>query len=401
MRGAAKASFGSPRRSVNPSRGFLPLPSRERRRAAESHSVDCLPPWLTAPRTLSTVADRILLIKLRELGDTLLATPLIRQLRRLHPHARIDVLCQKANRVILENNPHVDATVELPPRASVGDFVRIASHLRHQRYDLIIDAQGLPKTALMARLAGGRTRIGELQRGWRNHLCYTHPYRWHGNEYIARMNLRLLQDSRVDLDDLDLDFPVREAAELEADAFVRDYLRPPVAAIFGICRFGYRAWPAEKTAAIADRLARLGLQPWLVQGPGQEDAAREIASRMRFPAVHAYAMPSFETLRAILERCALFFGNDGGPKHVAVAANIPTVTVYHACQAPLWAPPQTHRHRVVCSRVTADVPKLTRARNGASALAEIPVSEVWSEIAEALRQSPALHPAAGARRMAA
>lgn len=253
----------------------------------------------------------------------------------------------------------------------------------------------------MARIAQGRTRIGELQRGWRNRLCYTHPYRWHGNEYIALMNLRLLQDSRVDLDDLDLDFPVREAAELEADAFFRDYLRPPVAAIFGICRFGYRAWPAEKTATIADRLAKLGLQPWLVHGPGQEDAARRIASRMCAPAVHAYPMPSFETFRAILGRCDLFFGSDGGPKHVAVAANIPTVTLYHACQALLWAAPQTHRHRVVCTRVTAYVPKLTRAGGGASALAEIPVPAVWSEIAEALRQAPALHPTAGARRTAA
>lgn len=381
--------------------GCTPLPWSAERLLAEATSCMRLPSGHPLPAGPSHVADRILIMRLRELGDTLLSTPLIRQVRRLHPFARIDVLCQQANRVILERNLHVNSTIELPRRSPVSDFVRLVSELRQRRYDLIIDAQGLPKTALLARLSGGKKRVGELQRGWRNRLCYTHPYRRHGEEYMARMNLRLLQDSRVDLDDLDLDFPVSPKAESAADAFFRTYLRPPVAAIFGICRFGRRAWPAAKTAAVADRLAKLGLQPWLVHGPGQSDAAAGIASRMHSSALHRYEPQSLETLCAILRRCDLFFGNDGGPKHVAVAANIPTVTIYYARQAALWAPPQTHRHRVVCTRSPGDMPEVAGAFTDATSLADIPEQAAWTEIAQALRQAPVSHPIAETRRFAA
>lgn len=332
------------------------------------------------------MALEILVIRLRELGDTLLTTPVLRQLRRLHPRARIGVLCQTANVCVMEHNPHVDEMIVLPRKASAGEFLRIAARLRQRHYDLVVDVQSLPKTALMARLTCGHQRLGYRKPGWRNRLCYTHPYLEPVGEYSARQHLGLLQDDRVDLDDIGLDFPISDEAASAADAFCRTYLRPPVAAVFGVSRFGYRMWPVKKMAAVADRLARLGMQPWLVYGPGQAEAAHQITSQMRYPALVDYEMPSFATLRAIFGRCALFFGNDGGPKHVAVAAGIPTVTVSQANRAQIWSPPGSPRHRVACTRLTPGVAELTGTYTNTDTLAEIPVDAVWKEIAAALRQ---------------
>ena len=332
------------------------------------------------------MSEKILLIRLRELGDKLLTTPLVRQVRRLHPGAQIDVLCQKANACVFEHNHQIDHTFKLLPRASISEFLAVASELRRRRYDLVVDVQSLPKTAIMARLTGGRERIGYLKRGWRNRLCYTRPYRQHIVEYAARQHLRLLQDDRIDMDDIDLDFPVGPDTSAEADAFCRKYLRPPFAAIFGVCRFGYREWAPEKTAAVADRLAALGIQPWLVYGPGQAKATGEIAARMRHHAVHEYDMPSFATLGAILSRSTLFFGGDGGPKHAAVAAGIPTVTVCRADHASGWAPPNTARHRVVTTRAYPGLAPFVGTFTDATTIAEIPVEAVWKQIAQTLRQ---------------
>lgn len=334
----------------------------------------------------------ILVIRLRELGDTLLTTPVLRQLRRLHPAARIDVLCQGGSRRVLEHNPHIDGTIVLPPRAPATEFLSIAADLRRRRYDLVVDVQSLPKTALLARLVGGRERIGYRKPGWRNRLCYTRPQRQTPGEYAARQHLRLLQDARVDLDDVDLDFEVGPQALDAADEFVRRHLRPPFAAIFGICRFGTRAWPAEKTAAVADKLGALGIQPFLVYGPGQEDAAAGIAARMGHRAVHGYQMPDFPTLRAILGRAEVFFGNDGGPKHAAVAAGIPTVTVCDAMHATGWAPPNDPRHRVAATRTYPGAAPLAGTFTESDALADIPVAAAWHEVTVALRQR-ALAPA--------
>ena len=328
----------------------------------------------------------ILVIRLRELGDTLLTTPLLRQLRRLHPQARISVLCQTANACVMEHNPHVDELIMLPRQASAGEFLRIAARLRQRHYDLVVDAQSRPKTALIARLTGGKQRLGYRKPGWRNRLCYTHPYREPVGEYSARQHLRLLQDDRIDLDDNGLDFPISDEASSAADACCRTYLRPPVAAVFGVSRFGYRMWPVKKMAAVADRLARLGMQPWLVYGPGQAEAAHQIASQMRHPAMVDYEMPSFATLRAVFSQCALFFGNDGGPKHVAVAAGIPTVTVSEAEHAHVWSPPGTPRHRVACTRAKRSESALAGTFTNTDKLAEIPIEAAWKEIAAALRQ---------------
>ena len=345
-------------------------------------------------------AASILVIRLRELGDTLLTTPVLRQLRRLHPRARIDVLCQQGSRAVLAHNPHIDETLLLPPRAPAQAFLAVAAGLRRRDYDLVVDVQSLPKTALVARLTGGRERLGYRKPGWRNRLCYTRPHRQQAGEYAARQHLRLLQDDRVDYDDVALDFAVGPETLDAADRFVRRYLRPPFAAIFGICRFGLRAWPAEKTAAVADRLAAAGIQPWLVYGPGQEEAAGGIAARMRHRAVHGYPMPDFPTLRAILGRAEVFFGNDGGPKHAAVAAGIPTVTVSLAGHATGWAPPNDPRHRVVATRAYPGVAPLAGAFTDADSLADIPVAAAWQEVKSALRQAAGRPAAAPLRRAA-
>jgi len=334
--------------------------------------------------------SQILVIRLRELGDTLQTTPVLRQLRRLHPQAAIDVLCQQSSKAVLEHNRNIDSMFVLPPRASVATFLSIAAGLRRRDYDLIVDVQSLPKTAIMARLIGGRQRLGYRKRGIRNRLCYTQPHRQAYLEYAALQHLRLLQDDRVDYNDLELDFEVSPETLKSAEQFVHRHLRPPFAAIFGISRFSHRTWPVDKTAAIADRLAAAGVQPWLVYGPGQEDAAFRIAEHMRQPAVLNYPMPDFATLRAILGRAELFFGNDGGPKHAAVAAGIATVTVCSAVHGTAWAVPNDLRHRVVATRAYPGVARLAGTFTDADTLAEIPVSAAWQEVKVALQQTAAV-----------
>ena len=154
-------------------------------------------------------AERILVIQLRQLGDTLMSTPVLRELHRLHPQAEIDWLCQGFNACILRHNPHVTQIETLPRGASVGTFVGLAARLRRRRYNLVVDIQSLPKTAALTWFSGARERIS-FRRRWR-HALYTKPYvPSPGFEYSAVARLRLLQDPRVRLDDVSLEFYVGE-----------------------------------------------------------------------------------------------------------------------------------------------------------------------------------------------
>ena len=329
------------------------------------------------------VISKILLIRLRELGDTILVSPLLRQLKRIYPSVKVDVLCQKNNQSLLTHSRHVDKTIVFPRGASASHFLKTAAQLRKQKYDLIIDAQGLPKTAMLSRLIGGKQRVGFYNRGWRNRICYTNPVARPVGEYHAKANLRLIPDSRVDLSDTSLECEVGEDAKDSATQFARKYFVSPVAAIFGVDRYSYRCWPAGKTAVIADRLAELGFQPWLVYGPGQEQDSQRIASLMKRESLWFYEMPSFATLAALFRHCRVCVGNDGGPMHAARAAGIPTVTVYNYEFAMSWAPVFDQKHRVVCTQGPPVIGSNVMITDSTS-LEDIQVDEVWKAVGQVL-----------------
>jgi ADP-heptose:LPS heptosyltransferase len=320
-----------------------------------------------------------LFVQLRELGDTLLATPALRQLARLHPNAEIDVLCQDTNACIFANNPHVAGIGLLNRGTGTAYFVRLAARLHRRRYDMVVDAQGLTKTAVLTRLSGAPLRLG-FHRRWR-HWLYTHPYRICEAEYSAISKLRLLQDDRVDREDLTMEFPVDQDAKRMANAFCRHWFQRPVAAIFGVGRLSYRNWPAEKFAQIGDRLAQCGFQPWLIYGHGQTDDARRISELMRCPPLVDYPALSFPALKEVIAACDLMVANDGGPKHLATLADTPCVTVYSDSRmATYWNPPHRADMRIVTIRGSSMPQGVEGTITDVETLADIPVDAVWGEV---------------------
>ena len=329
---------------------------------------------------------RTLVIQLRELGDTILTTPLFRQLRRIHPQSEIDMVCQRSNRRLVEHHPLISQIFELKRKAGAGEFLAFASKLRQRNYDLIVDAQSLPKTAILARLAAGRRRVG-FRVGWlRDRLCYTHPYRSPPFDFSSRNKLLLLQDDRVDPDDVRLEFYVSDEDKAAAARFREEHFRAPVVAIYGITRFEHRRWPAPKLASIADRLAEQGYQPFLIYGPGEESLARELADQMRCAPLLDYRMPSIPVLKEILTGCELLVGNDGGPKHFANAAGIPTVVVMDGVSAVRWTPRNRPDQRVVRPRVEVPEDYVCGKVLDVASLAEISVDAVWEQIEELARR---------------
>jgi ADP-heptose:LPS heptosyltransferase len=329
---------------------------------------------------------RILVIQLRQLGDTLMSTPLVRQVARLYPGAEIDFLCQGGNACILRNNPHIARIEKLPRGAGPSYFLRLAARLRRRRYDMVIDVQSLPKTALLARLSGAPRRIGfdKRSRSW----LYTDACRVTETEYTVIHRLRLLQDDGVDLGDLGIDFPVDTQTRSEAAEFCQRWLRAPVAAIYGVGQLASRIWPARKFAAIGDRLGECGFQPYLIYGPGELEGARKIAELMRYPAVIDYPMLSFPVLKETIAACELMVTDDGGPKHLATAAETPCVTVFNSpAMATLWNPPGRPDMRVVTTRSDQKPMAVEGTSTDAETLAEISVDAVWAEIEVLIQQA--------------
>src|SRR6185503_3308041 len=118
---------------------------------------------------------RILLVRLRLIGDVVFTTPIIRALRRRYPESHLAYLVEPAAAPILRGNPHLNEVIVAPRRGGVArllDDLALARRLRRERFDVAIDLHGGPRAAWLTRASGAPMRIG-YDMPWRPTI-YTH-----------------------------------------------------------------------------------------------------------------------------------------------------------------------------------------------------------------------------------
>ncbi len=329
---------------------------------------------------------KILVIRLREIGDTILLTPMIRQLKQLYPGATLDVVCEDRNAPVLMHNPNIERHHRLSRKANAWKFLRFANQLRRERYDLVVDSQSMPKTAFLTRLTGGKSRLGFKNRWLRNRLCYTAPFVKNRLQYTAISNLQLLQDPRVDLADEWLEVYADAESERVAASTLQLVYGQPIIAINPVTRFVQRQWTFDGYANIADRLSELGYRTIMLYGPGEREMANQVAQRMKHPCLIDYPMPSLLELRCILSKCEMYIGNDGGPKHLAISSGIPTVTIFGHSPDP-WTPWADPMHRAIASSLsTKSIRACGELVEHTPSIQAIPIASVWRQVKDVLQQ---------------
>jgi ADP-heptose:LPS heptosyltransferase len=283
----------------------------------------------------------MLLIQSRWMGDVLLCTPAVRALRQAFPGAHLAFASEAPGADALRGNPHLDELLVLESGWSAA--LRTHRTVRERRFDVVVDFRSTASTARVAALSGARVRIGWRGRGPRN-LAYTHLLsRKSGEEYVARQKLRLLSPLGVDPSAADASLEIalgaseraRAAALWERHGLVGDR----VVALSPVSRTRHKQWGAERWAAVGDALSERGARVLLLSGPAELDQLRAVVERMRRPAVWNADAGNVRELAALYRLCHLWVGNDGGLRHVAVAAGVPTVTVFRWRQTPYWSDP--------------------------------------------------------------
>jgi ADP-heptose:LPS heptosyltransferase len=279
---------------------------------------------------MSVAPRRILLLQLYHLGDVILTTPAIRAARTAFPDATIDFVTGTLGAQALEENPHLDNLILKPSFMSI---VRA-------RYDTVVDMHSVPRTARVVAATRAKLRVGLRGRGPRN-LAYTLLLpREQGSVYMAHQKLRMLAPLGVDVDraDLTLELALREAQHVRAQQIFRQHdLADRVVAISPVSKHEFKQWGAAKWARVGDALADEGAQILITSGPGEEAQAEAVAQQMKHEAVWQYGSTTVRELAAVYARCALWLGNDGGPKHIAAAVRTPTVTVYRRNLGGVWS----------------------------------------------------------------
>jgi lipopolysaccharide heptosyltransferase II len=290
--------------------------------------------------------QRILVIPSRAVGDVLLATPALRALRAGFPAAEVHVGLDEGLVPLLARNPHVDRLWPFPRRrAARGRWWRLYRDLPRQRFDLVIDLLGSPRTALLARATRAPNRVGWQLRG-RGRL-----YNWRVPRDTDRTGRRRLQYAAgVDLDivarcgvvgpvldDPSLVYVPDPAVEARMDAALPDPGRPRV----GVAAAGTwqaKTWGVDGFARLADRLVEAGADVLLLWGPGERGVAEAVQGCMARPA--RLAPPTdLDELAALLARLDLVISNDSGVRHLATARGTATLGIFGPTSPRTWTPP--------------------------------------------------------------
>ena len=275
----------------------------------------------------------IVLIRLRSLGDTVLATPAFRVLRRALPAARIQVVMETRFADILRGQPDIDGVLRIASPASLGDKLRLVRRIRALRPELCLDMHGGATAAWLTALSGAHWRSG-----------FAHfRHRWAYNARIPRAQEVLGRAA---------DAPVHTAEHHAAAMFhlgaeAGDVPRarlgrepvtasPPYAVLHAGAAYATKRWPADRFRDLASELRREhGLEPVFAAGPGEAGLADAFAG---FPWRRCRCA---DDLTSLLSGATLFVGNDSGPAHVAAALGVPCVVLFGSSDSAAWRPWKT------------------------------------------------------------
>lgn len=293
----------------------------------------------------------ILIIKLKHIGDVLLATPAIHALKAAWPAARIHALVPRGTEAMLTENP--DLVGVIPFVKPAGPWtrrwrgeLRLVWALRALRPDLVVEMGKGDREAILGLLSGARWRVGfdAGRRGLlgRNRLL-THRAVRTGREHIVEGDLKLVEALGVAPEDRRLRLRVRP----EDAAAAQDMLAAagvgagdPVVTVHPTSRWLFKCWRDEGVAAVMDHLGARGFRVVLTSGSERRELrkARRILGLARRPAVDLAGRLTLKQLAAVLGRACLFLGVDSAPMHMAAAMGTPVVALFGPSGEHNWRP---------------------------------------------------------------
>jgi heptosyltransferase I len=299
-----------------------------------------------SPQSTATAPKRVLIILLGAIGDVVRALPMLGRLRRAWPQAYIAWAVEPKSQPIIEKHPWLDQLIVYDRRHAPWSFVPFLREVHAGHFDLVVDLQRHLKSGVVGVVSGARERIGFAAANTKefNHRFTTRQIEPQPNMRLKLMQYQAFADA-LGAPPVPIEFGLRLPSEEEtrARALVAGVRRPLVGVILG------SSWPSriyfpESVAAVIRELVRpvdgsAPLFPVLIGGP--EEAAIGDAVMRDLDGIEALNLVGRTCLRdliGIFAECAVAFGPDSGPMHIAAAVGCPVVSLWGATAPQRSAP---------------------------------------------------------------
>ena len=296
----------------------------------------------------------ILVARTDGIGDMILTLPLLVELRRFFPAAKITLATSGTNAALLNGADLVDEVIDMG-RRTPGVWGRALRWMRWSKLCKKVSSQGPPDLAIFPRwgmdldyvsavgyLSGARWRLGysehveaskaDVQSGYDTLLTHIHRS---SCDHEAYTNLNILKGLGLQPELRKASLGLDEGEREQARQWLKDrgLEAAPTLIALGIgANEQKRRWPVEAYAQVVKALsAEMEAKFIVIGGPQENEDARHLCDQ--FPSVCHDATNGvpLRASAALLERCCLYIGNNSGPMHLAALMGLPVV--YASCHS--------------------------------------------------------------------
>jgi len=292
---------------------------------------------------------RLLLIRLRSIGDIVLMTPALRLLKEWRPDLRVSVIIESRFKELLLGNPDVEELLDPGEDGGLGKLLarlRGAREIRSRRFELCVNLHGGPTSLWLTRLSGARVKAGfghfrspgaydvlipDARKILGVETVHTAEHQASAFFYLG-LPRREIPGARLFVSPQAKEWWRQKRLILGLDAGA-DY-----AVVHPTALYVTKQWAPEKFAELSDWLEReRGLQVVYSCGPG-ESAVLDAVERSAGRGLRRLGRASLGEFAAALAGARVFIGNDSGPAHMAAALARPSVIIFGSSSSKIWGP---------------------------------------------------------------
>jgi len=299
---------------------------------------------------------KILVIKLRHIGDVLLTIPVFRALRETFPHAHITGLVNSGTEEVLLGNPLIDEIIIFDRKIKNFSLIkryfselRFLKQVKSKAIDLVIDLTSGDRAAIISFISRAKYRLARdpKRKGFLGkRYLYTHLANVDSRMHMVLQNLEVVRQFGISTDNLTVDMFVSEADRKFAERIIKKDGYTKIVHVHPSARWLFKCWKDEYMADVIGWLIKQGIKVVVTSSPEKNEIGKtkQILSLVltnnlqnRSQLVDLCGKTTIKQLAAISAVSDLFFGVDSAPMHIAAAVGTPVVAIFGPT-GDIWRP---------------------------------------------------------------
>ncbi len=275
---------------------------------------------------------KILIIKPSSLGDVVHSLPFLKSLKDTFPESHIDWVISKDLKEILEGNPLINKLIVFNKDAWKGlrnfpeifrDIMSLIKTLKSERYDMVIDLQGLLRSGLMTFFSSSPLKIGFQHAREGGSLFYNKKISVNGSLHAVNKYLEVAKSVGAQIERVEFPLSVDDTASRKIKTLIGNLSEYVV--IVPSARWETKKWPPEYFGMLISKLSI----PCVITGSNSDKLnVQRVLASSRGKGINLCGKTNLKELTALIAGAKAVVSNDSGPVHIGAALGVPVVALF-------------------------------------------------------------------------